>query len=152
MLRTATLRTRTVTAWRASSKPTIKALRRFSCMDPPTSLLSSITWRGMSANTHCRGGTHVLCVRVNLQNAYRCRNKSSERWVLCERGRTNEERKADRRLLRGGQPGTRSTGYLMWGRLDGGQMGFLLDATHHGLVPQKDSEVKEFSAIDPFRF
>lgn len=31
-------------------------------------------------------------------------------------------------------------------------MGFVLDATQHGLVPQKDSEVKEFTEMDPFRF
>ena len=52
VLRTATRRTPTVMAWRASSTLTIKALRRFSSMGPPTSLPSSITWRGMSASSH----------------------------------------------------------------------------------------------------
>lgn len=62
VLRMATLRTRTVTAWRASSKLTIKALRRFSSTDPPTSLLLSITWRGMSSNSRQRGRMHVPSV------------------------------------------------------------------------------------------
>lgn len=115
VLRTATPRTRTVTAWRASSKRTIKALRRFSCMDPPTSLLSSTTWRGMSADTHRRGGTasserKSICRRQMLRQRYWIR----ERGFLREPSRANEGRKPDGLLLPGERSGTCSTAYLMW--------------------------------------
>lgn len=48
-LRMATSRTHTVMAWREFWKLTIKALRRFSCMDPLTSLQWLIMWQGTSA-------------------------------------------------------------------------------------------------------
>lgn len=46
----ATSTTRTVMVWRGFLKRTIKALRQFSYMDPPTSLLLLIMWQGTNAN------------------------------------------------------------------------------------------------------